>query len=96
MSAPLSSKLPWELANPLWAQTLNPIINSPLSAASIIENVVLINGTNIIPHKLNRLMQGWFLMDINGIASIYRSLPFNNKTLTLVSNAAVTIGLGVF
>lgn len=96
MSAQLSSNLPWELANNLWAQSLNPIIASPLSSASFLLNIPLINGTNIIQHKLGRLMQGWFISDVNGAATIYRSAPMNNLTLTLTSSAAVTVNIGVF
>lgn len=96
MSAPLSSNLPWELANNIWSQALNPIISSPLSSASFLLNVPLINGVNIIPHKLGRLMQGWWITDVNGIASIYRSSPMSATTLTLTSSAAVTINIGVF
>lgn len=41
-------------------------------------------------------MQGWFLVDIQGPATIYSSAPFNNLTLTLTSNTAVTVSIGVF
>ncbi len=96
MSVQLSSKVPWELANPIWASRLNPIISNPLSSATILQNVVLISGVTIINHKLNRLMQGWFLVDVNGAATIYRSQPFNSSTLTLTSDAIVTASIGVF
>jgi hypothetical protein len=95
MSVPLSNKLEWELANPLWAQALNPIIASPLSSSRII-TASLINGATIINHGLGRLMQGWFIVDINGAATIYRSQPLNTTTLTLTSNAAVIAKIGVF
>ncbi len=96
MATPLSPKLDWQLANPIWAQALNPIIASPLSSAKIIQHKTLISGVNIINHGLNRVMQGWFIVDINGIASIYRSAPLNGTTLTLTSNAVVTVSIGVF
>jgi hypothetical protein len=96
MSSPLSSKLSWELMNPILSSTLNPIISSPLSSAVILKDIVLINGSTTINHGLNRLMQGWFLVDINGAATIYRSALMNDLTLTLTSNAAVTVNIGVF
>lgn len=96
MSAPLSQKIAWELANPLWASTLNPIIASPLSSITILKDKALINGITTINHGLGRLMQGWIILDINGAATIYRSASLNAKTLTLTSNAAVTVSLGVF
>ena len=79
-----------------WASILNPLIKSPLNNVFILENVVLNNGVTTINHLLGRTQQGWFLTDINGAATIYRSQPFNSLTLTLTSNAAVTISIGVF
>lgn len=96
MSAPLSSKLDWQLANPIWASQLNPIIASPLSSSRIIKNYPLINGVTIINHGLGRLMQGWFIVDITAAATIYRSQPLNGSTLILTSNAAVICDIGVF
>lgn len=96
MSAPLSPKLAWELMNPILSSTLNPIIASPLSSVSILENIALINGATVINHGLGRTLRGWFLSDVNGASDIYRSQPFNDKTLTLNSSAVVTVSIGVF
>lgn len=96
MSTPLSSKLEWELANPIWASTLNPIIAAPQSSALILKGVPLANGVTTINHRLGRTMQGWNIIDINGAATIYRSQPLNDLTLTLTSNAAVTVSIEVF
>lgn len=56
----------------------------------------MINGVTTINHKLGQVQQGWFIIDINGAATVYRSQPFNDKTLVLTSNAAVTVNIGVF
>lgn len=96
MATPLSSKLEWAFANPIWASTLNPIIASPLSSSSLLLKVPLNSGITVINHQLGRKMLGWWIVDINGAATIYRSQPLNDKTLTLTSNAAVTVNLGVF
>lgn len=96
MAAPLSSKIEWELANPLWAQTLNPIVGNPILSGKTLTKIQLINGTTIINHGLGRLMQGWFITDQNALASIYRSTPLNDSTLTLTSSAIVTVNLWVF
>ena len=72
MSAILSSKLQWELMNPILASTLNPLIANPTNSISIIEKIHLLTGTNVINHSLGRLMRGWFITDINGVSSIYR------------------------
>ena len=96
MSSQLSSHLSWELMNPILASTLNPIITLPQSSARILKNIPLINGVTVINHMLGRNMQGWIITDITGAATIYRSAPFNNLTLTLTSNAAVTVSIEVF
>ena len=96
MAQPLSPKLDWEKANPLWASALNPVVANPLLQGTIIQNISLIVGNNIVAHKLNRLQIGWFIIDQQGSAAVYRSQPFNNTTLVLNSSAAVTISLWMF
>ena len=96
MASPLSSNLPWELANNIWAQSINPILANPTNQISIVSNVSLVTGKNIINHKLGHMMQGWFLTDIQGAATVYRSAPMNNLTLTLTASAPVTVSIGVF
>lgn len=93
---PLSSNLPWDMAANIWANSLNPLLAAPLSSMSIIQNVVLINGATTIPHKIGRLQLGWFILDQNAAANIYRSAPLNASNLTLTSDAIVTVSLGVF
>ena len=94
--ADLSTKLTWDQAAPRWASQLNPVLANPMNSVSIIKGVSLVNGQTVINHLLGRQMQGWFLTDVNGAATIYRSAPMNNLTLTLTSNAAVTVNIGVF
>lgn len=96
MSAPLSQNLDWELANSQWASALNPIIANPIATPEIIKNVPLKMGINVVNHSLGRVMQGFFIIDIQGPATVYRSSPFNATTLILTSNSAVTLSLGVF
>lgn len=79
-----------------WSAELNPVLANPTNNVSVLEGVVLKNGATVINHKLGRTMQGWFIVDQTAAASIYRSQPFNSLTLTLTSNAAVTVNLGVF
>ena len=94
----LSTRLPFDQLLTKWSSELNPLLANPLNNSQILENVVLIDGTNVINHKLGRVMQGWFIIDQNAAASIYRvpTSPFNNLTLTLSSSAAVTVNIGVF
>lgn len=92
----LSPKLKWETANTIWSSVLNPVIQNPMNSMQILDNLSLVSGVNIINHKLGRMMQGWFVIDIQGIATLYRSSPFNDKTLTLTVSAPVVVSLGVF
>jgi hypothetical protein len=94
MQLPL--KLPYDLMQTKWASILNPIIASPLNNVSILKNIKLNNGATMINHLLGRNPQGWFIVDVDGPATIYRSQPFNDLILTLTSNAQVTVSIGVF
>lgn len=79
-----------------WASQLNPLLNNPMSKGNFLTAIALINGATVINHLLSRMQQGWFITDVNGAASIYRSQPFNSTTLTLTSNAIVTVNLFVY
>jgi len=96
MSAPLSSKLPWELMNPILASTLNPIVAAPQSSGRILKNIPLTTGSNAINHGLGRNMQGWSIVDINAAVTPYRSAPLNALTLTLTASAPCTVSIEVF
>lgn len=78
-----------------WASQLNPLLSNPLFQGNLIRNVALINGTTIVNHRLGRALVGWFLVDINGAATIYSS-SHDALTLSLISNAAVNVSLYVF
>ncbi len=79
-----------------WAQQLNPLLRAPMSKGFILQGVELINGTTVVNHLLSRKLQGWYVVDQDASAIIYRSAPKNDLTLTLTSNAAVTVDLFVF
>lgn len=92
----LPRQLPWDQASNKWAAQIDPVLNKPILQDNILTDVKLIAGTNVINHLLQRTQQGWIITDIQGVATIYRSAPFNNLTLTLTSSAAVTVSLLVF
>lgn len=79
-----------------WKSKLDPIIANPITNMSILKNVQLIMGTNVINHLLGVTQQGWIIVDQQGPGNVYRSAPFNNLTLTLTSSAAVLVSIGVF
>ncbi len=80
-----------------WATQLDPVIEKPIVQGQLLEGISLIVGTNVINHKLGRKLQGWMIVDIDGIAEIYRTNPTQmpNLTLSLISDAAVTVSLWV-
>jgi hypothetical protein len=93
---PLSSKIPWELMNPILAQSLNPILANAILSGEAIIGISLPAGVLTFGHGLGRLMQGFWLTDINAAAVIFRSQPMNDKTLTLTSSAACICNLWVY
>lgn len=79
-----------------WKSILDPVIANTLMNGNLINNFTLVNGNNVINHQLGRMMIGWMISDINAAATIYRSQPMNNLTLTLNSNAGCVVDIWVF
>ena len=79
-----------------WASIINPTLASPLSQPSMLTDISIVSGNNVIYHKLGQLPVGWIISDVNASVSIYRNAPFNTSTLTLHSNGAAVISLIVF
>ena len=79
-----------------WKSLIDPILKNPLNSVSILEDVSLKVGDNVINHRLGRKLRGWVLLDVNAATTIYRSAPLNDLTLTLNSSAVAIISLGVF
>lgn len=83
-----------------WPAILNPIIKNPSNNASILQNVSLIAGTNVVNHKLGAKLQGWSITRMRGVsAAIYDNQDTNQTpqlTLVLVSSAPVVVDILVF
>jgi hypothetical protein len=79
-----------------WTSELNPLLAVSLTQGSLLPNVKLVNGVNTFNHYLGKQLTGWFIVDQNASASIFRSAPLNSQTLTLTSSALVTVSLWVF
>ncbi len=82
-----------------WASILNPVLANPLVSSNILANVTIKTGTNSIPHLLQRPLQGWFIVGIDGPATIYDQQKSNQTpalTLKLVSSADCVVQLAVF
>lgn len=85
-----------QLMQTRWKALLDPLLSSQLLDGLLLTNLSLAIGANRINHLLGRRQIGWFLTDIAGPAQIYRSAPFDDKTLELTTNASVDINLWVF
>lgn len=96
LATKLSSKLPWEKANPLWATALNAVLSNPTSNPSLLTGVQIVTGVNVINHGLQQTQQGWFVVDTNAAITLYRSAPFNDLTLTLTASGPATVNIAVF
>ncbi len=92
----LPQQLPLDMMQNKWAAEINPVLSNPMTNPGILKNIQLVIGSNTINHLLGKTMQGWFVVDQNAVASLYRSQPLNNLTLTLTSDAVVTVSLAVF
>lgn len=89
----------FQLMQNSWATAINPIINNPANKSQILQNVELINGSNVINHKLGRKLQGWKIVRQRSAASIYDNQDTNSMpqlTLILVSDAQVSVDIEVF
>lgn len=99
MSLPLfqkSNDQNFVLMQTQWKGQLDPILAIPMLSGIQLRSVSLTSGTTVINHLLGRMQQGWIITDQNGAASIYRTSSLNDKTLTLFSDAQVTVNLWVY
>lgn len=78
-----------------WSASINPVLKNPIANGILIETP-LINGSNIINHRLGRKPQGYIIVDQDALASFFRSAPFSELTLALDSSANVTVRLYIF
>lgn len=95
----LSPKLPWELANPKWSATLNPVLANPLVNGLVLANIALTTGNNTINHELGRKLQGYLVTLKNANVTIYDSQQTNQYPdlyLVLISSGAAVVSLYVF
>lgn len=89
----------FQLMQSKWAAVLNPVLANPALNSLILKNIQLQIGSNNIPHRLGRPLQGWKIVRKRGPAEIYdnqdqQQLP--QYMLTLVSDAVVSVDIEVF
>lgn len=90
---------PLSLLQTSWKAILAPFLRNSLLQGQLLNNVELLNGTNIINHRLGRPLQGWIIVGQNASAIVYDAQASNSQpslTVILISNANVTVNLYVF
>lgn len=82
-----------------WATILDPVVKSPIVNGSQLSNIKLTTGNNVVNHKLGRKLQGWIVVGIDAVSSLYDTQATNQTpqlTLNLVASADVTVSLWVY
>lgn len=99
MAQPLSSNLPWDLANNKWAAAINPLLANPLSSGRFLKELPILTGANSIAHGLQRKLQGYIVVLNSAAVTFYDSQATNQMPelfLILHASGAATISLYVF
>lgn len=89
----------FQLMQNSWGSILNPLVANPTLKNLVLENILLVMGSNVINHKLGRKLQGWKVVRQRSAASLYDTQDSNlspDLTLVLVSDANVSVNLEVF
>lgn len=86
----------FSLMQSTWSSVLNPVLAKPQNNGSILQNISISTGSNVINHKLGQKMQGWVIIDTTAAITLYRSAALNDLTLTLTASGPATISLMVF
>lgn len=82
-----------------WASQLNPLLAGLISQGLLLPQTALVVGANVVNHRLQRNLIGWFIVRQRALASVYDTQDLNQfpaLTLTLQSSAIVTVDLFVF
>lgn len=81
------------------SNVVEPLTLIPLNSGQILSNISLVTGANVIPHKLNRKLVGWFIVRQRSAGTVYDTQDTNtNPTvyLNLTASANFNVDLYVF
>ncbi len=95
----LPQRLPIMQMQQQWASIIDPILSNPTNNSSVLKNISLVLGANVVPHKLGQPLQGWIITRQRALASVYDTQDTNQMpdlTLNLVASAPVVVDLMVF
>lgn len=99
MSKTLPGGLPKDQMESRWASILEPLLSRPQNHSTILKNVALSAGVNVINHKLGRRLEGWKTSRVRAAATLYDQQDDNmtpHLTLVLVASADVVADIEVF
>lgn len=95
----LSTKLPYDLLVTQWSQILNPVLGSPIATPTLLADITLTSGRNVINHMLGQNLQGYVIVLNSASSTFFDSQDTNpspDKTLVLNSSAATKVSILVF
>lgn len=79
---------------------VRPLSSNPLLDGRLIEGVAITSGTTkLVDHGLGRAWRGWYVVDRNANANVYRDTASRaeaSRQLALLASATVTVTLWVF
>jgi hypothetical protein len=79
-----------------WKALLDPVLKNAIWQGTLVASISLAASTPTkISTKLGRNPQGWFLVDNQANAVIWRT-AWDNNTITLEASSATTISIWVF
>jgi hypothetical protein len=76
------------------SQTLDPILRIPV-IDGVQVSYSLVSGSNRISHPLQRIPQGWIIVDRNSAATVYRT-AWDSRTISLTASGAINISVWVY
>lgn len=76
-------------------KTLSAVTDVKLLAGTLLETIAVGTTPTAVSHKLGYKPRGWFVVDADVAASLYRASS-DASFLTLVASAPVTVSLWVF
>lgn len=96
----LPQQVPYSQMLTKWASIINPLLKNPASNPSILKEVSLVTGNNVVNHKLGQKLQGWYITRMRDVYSqVYDTQDTNQTpalTLNLHASSDVVVDIAVF
>ena len=76
-------------------RVLDPLLRNILLDGTLIPDISVLTSNTMVPHNLNRPINGWIVVGKNANADIWQ-VSKDTRFLTLIATAQVTCSLWVF